>query len=937
MNSGRAIATLCQHEQPVGSLAFSGDDQTLLTTGGDVWLWDVSTRSKQEQQPAFSGPSSVAALSPDGEILAAVLGGGAIQLWDVEAAARCGTIETKTRTVTQLAFSPTSSLLAFARLDGTIILYDAAKRVGQRELGTGGEPISALTFSPDGLTLAITTGHASPGIQLWDVAAGEQRDTCFEQWHIRSLAFAADGSCLAAAGEDRKVGVYDFRTRATRVLLPGSDVRLQSIVTGVVFVPNTDALVTACESGAVVHWNLTTMKAVRVLGSRGYRFILHAQLRGDASDDDRSTSSHVSFSDLRSIDAPFTVEILRDQTILLREVVSPSLLPSGPLRLRATKISDGLRFELGQATSVEFRDPFVYRADTPGVFAVDWPVEARLSRLHATRQAWPEKPSPLEEGSSLYAQGRFEEALAVYQRLGEELHEVETSQQVKYGIVECLLALNRDSEAENVLKELAGESGERWPVLAACRLWLQCLRRNRFDEAEALHEDLSARVRLGEVHDIAMLVPAGLRREIINSYARQSRGLNLYKPNPKLIRMCELAASAVEMLETEPSSDEWAELQMRLVRAHRAKGNEQEAMQIAQTLVDEADPGELAYVVMEYSWMLRLAGQSKQALAVLDHWISRRPDEASPKTSVCLERARVLAALKRWEEAESELKVFFDTVTPDTIVWRSMRWEYTSACALRGFIRDQRGDTDGAHEAWKQGLQADWTYSRFGFRCLEGLILASLTGELSESDSQAFLDEVLKSLAGDSPMFVMVGEISGSLVQPKTLTPVLRNSFRSSRGREYARKIIFREITFAECIRVPPMLILCEYLRQGAMSGKLTDEQDALLWLLSDRAFTAWIETGAIDAQRILRLGLAWKGMTVAWNWVASGLDPELRGPTAYVMGHRYMRLKRPDDAAVFFQTAVHDAPRGSSLQSLAQAELDRLGPAPEESSEEKK
>jgi hypothetical protein len=74
-------------------------------------------------------------------------------------------------------------------------------------------------------------------------------------------------------------------------------------------------------------------------------------------------------------------------------------------------------------------------------------------------------------------------------------------------------------------------------------------------------------------------------------------------------------------------------------------------------------------------------------------------------------------------------------------------------------------------------------------------------------------------------------------------------------------------------------------------------------------------------------MGLAWKGITnvLGWAGVAPTLPPDLRGALAYVLGHRYLRLGRPEDAAGLFRTAVADAPAGSPLRKLAEAELQRL------------
>jgi hypothetical protein len=55
-------------------------------------------------------------------------------------------------------------------------------------------------------------------------------------------------------------------------------------------------------------------------------------------------------------------------------------------------------------------------------------------------------------------------------------------------------------------------------------------------------------------------------------------------------------------------------------------------------------------------------------------------------------------------------------------------------------------------------------------------------------------------------------------------------------------------------------------------------------------------------------------------------LDRSRRGPLAYVLGHRYLRIFKKQGAAVsFFRTALADAPPGSPLKRLAQAELNRL------------
>src|SRR4029077_15687753 len=94
-----------------------------------------------------------------------------------------------------------------------------------------------------------------------------------------------------------------------------------------------------------------------------------------------------------------------------------------------------------------------------------------------------------------------------------------------------------------------------------------------------------------------------------------------------------------------------------------------------------------------------------------------------------------------------------------------------------------------------------------------------------------------------------------------------------------------------------------------------------------DKLYLAYMDE-KLQVPQMIALTLTWKGTTnfLGWGGVAPGLEPSLRGPLAYVLGQRYLtRLKMPAEALPFFETAVRDAPPGSSLQRLAQAEVDRL------------
>ena len=308
-------------------------------------------------------------------------------------------------------------------------------------------------------------------------------------------------------------------------------------------------------------------------------------------------------------------------------------------------------------------------------------------------------------------------------------------------------------------------------------------------------------------------------------------------------------------------------------------------------------------------------------MTALDDWIARAAGPAAPPREVIIERARTLAALDRCEEAEKSLEEALRGVTPD-----KPGWDYTTAWATLGFVRQQLGDPAGAEQAWRQGLQIDWQTPWMGFRFVQGLILASLTGELSESDTRRLTERSLQWL----PSELSDNPVIQSLVPVEFVTSVLRNTFRTPRGRQYARQIVLREIPFAECVRAPPMLVVAEGVHQGAMPETMTDQQQALVWQLVGDGYVAVTQEGSVGQQQLMWLVVTWTGAAgrFAWQAVAPTLDPHLRGPIAYVMGQRYLRLDQAEDALFFFQAALADASPDSPLAALTQAELDRLAPS---------
>jgi hypothetical protein len=180
---------------------------------------------------------------------------------------------------------------------------------------------------------------------------------------------------------------------------------------------------------------------------------------------------------------------------------------------------------------------------------------------------------------------------------------------------------------------------------------------------------------------------------------------------------------------------------------------------------------------------------------------------------------------------------------------------------------------------------------------------------------------------GSSPETSPFAVLSGptAMIKPDLFVSVIQGMCDKPRGREVAYRVAMRNGPFRQWYVDPLLLVLCELVNQGALPGDLTPDQDHLVWQTARQGYERFV-AGSLTKTQMLQLMATWKGLTnfLGWGGVAASLDPQLRGPTAYILGHRYLRLSQPDQAQAFFRQALKDAPSDSPLKRLAKAELDR-------------
>lgn len=294
------------------------------------------------------------------------------------------------------------------------------------------------------------------------------------------------------------------------------------------------------------------------------------------------------------------------------------------------------------------------------------------------------------------------------------------------------------------------------------------------------------------------------------------------------------------------------------------------------------------------------------------------------------ERARVHAALGKWDQAEQDLEAMLGQMPANNPIYQI----HGTAHLLRGLLHERRGDAAAAKASWKAGLYSAWLArlpdalkdlkeKRTSRVPLPGLlyhlILASLCDELPDAEAEKITSQIQEMVFGRQlgSQFLAVMK-----VQPS----VLREMWRSPRGRELARQMAFLDLAPREFFRQPAYLGVAEKFRQDVLRQPPTAEQEAEIWEAITTVGGAVLDR-EVRMNQMIQLGLAYKGTAgfLGWGGVAPALPPRLRAPAAYLLGLRYITLKDPKEAANFFRTAIRDAPAESRLRRLAQAELDGL------------
>jgi hypothetical protein len=598
----------------------------------------------------------------------------------------------------------------------------------------------------------------------------------------------------------------------------------------------------------------------------------------------------------------------------------------GPLQMRAWRNGNRLRFEVKDSRglqALDCQDVFALGDTQAGVFGLCWPAGVRLDRLQGWRQVLSRTPSPLERGDEFSGQKRYKEALLEYRKTASATRDVRVQQEALCKAGLCLEALGQADEAAGLFEAVAAAEGQRWPLLAGCQLWPIRIRQQKFAEADLLFRRLHAQLQGAEA---AALMPEQTRRALrttarwlIRGY-REGPSYYLVRYDPQRARHLERASQVEAFLqEIQPEPEELQLLQLTLIRGYSATGQNDRAFKTAEGLAAALDPLPPHYRIVALKEYVELLIQKKTpgpGLPLVNRYLLTPQGEFQVAyLPLLLERARLQAALAQWQQAEKDLDFLLQHLSDQ----RHVRME---ASLVRGFLRQRRGDQTGAQSDWRLGWDTAKAMGNDGG--LRGSMLGSLAGAITEAEAEQLVQRAMGEVNRVS--------VVASLLKRKHLTPaflaaVLSERWQSPRGREYARQVALGTLPYPQGDTIVYALTLLAGFHQGALPGEWHKEQEELAWQLSLDLLKGFSQTGKFTEAMAFQGLFAWTGVTNLFGWggLVGKLDRSVRGPLAYVMGHRRLRLQQSADAVKLFRTARDNAPAGSTLRRLAEAELARL------------
>jgi len=257
-SSATLVATRDDHKSPVTSVAYDRDGRWLASGArdGKVIVWDAERTRPYKTIQAHQGIARSVALSGDGHLLATGGEDNQLVLWNAQTGARIKTFTGHEAAsapplgIRAVAISPDGKTLASAGYDRTVRIWNVEtgkERVNFRTPGGG----SSLAFSADGRLLAYDSANGE--VTVADALDGTRQAILRTHYEpLRAIAFLPDGRGIATASDDATVNIFDREKGNERVIINGHN----APVTALAVSPDGKTLASAADQIGAAHQNV---------------------------------------------------------------------------------------------------------------------------------------------------------------------------------------------------------------------------------------------------------------------------------------------------------------------------------------------------------------------------------------------------------------------------------------------------------------------------------------------------------------------------------------------------------------------------------------------------------------------------------------------------------------------------------------------------------
>lgn len=202
------------------SILFYEDDETLVSVGKSIRLWDA-THVLQNQQPHDKHVISVV-FSFDGRLLATVCRTGRVLIWNVTNESIIQDLGDRYNGhIVAFSFSPSNTMLAFTCSSSIIILWGINTERREATIAASGE-IYYVAFSPDDQVMACLVNHQF--IEIWDITNGTWRTRIRDSQYcppINSIKFCSGREYLGSSTLFPLLSPHEWLIKVFR--LPNTD------------------------------------------------------------------------------------------------------------------------------------------------------------------------------------------------------------------------------------------------------------------------------------------------------------------------------------------------------------------------------------------------------------------------------------------------------------------------------------------------------------------------------------------------------------------------------------------------------------------------------------------------------------------------------------------------------------------------------------------